>query len=185
MTAPEAFKGCNPYALARLLVERAEHELQTARAGAPDQVVVLPTKPGIEFCSRLWAAVTTITPKPSGKSRQATVGACAAEWRVAITVGVTRCDPMVDQRHPEDLPDPVVYDSGTRDMLDDLEALRRAILGANWSIVDVDPTQVTFGPTRMIQAGAGIAVEWDVLVDTELGRMADEAVPMLPGDPRR
>lgn len=175
--------GCNAYAVASLLVERAEVELQTARAGAPDRVGVLPDKPPFEFCGQLWSWVSSWAPRPA--QRPSTVKSCASEWRLQVTLGVYRCDPSVNQSRPEAAPGVVALDSAARDLLDDAEALRRAILHADWALVDVDPEQVQFGPMRVVgRQGGGFGVEHDVIVDTELGRFADEAVPRLPGDPR-
>ncbi|AYR02919.1 hypothetical protein KNU20_gp25 [Gordonia phage Geodirt] len=177
--------GCSPYALARLLVERAEHELQTARAGVPKRVAVMSDKPPGEFCAQLWACVVSYAPKP--QKMPPTLRSCAAtEWRVNLTIGVYRCDPSINQSHPEQAPDPVLLDSAARDMLDDAEALRRAIMEANWSVVDVAPDQVQVGAMRVVQrSGGAFGVEHDVIVDTELGRFTDQAVPMLPADPRK
>lgn len=177
-------KGCSPYALARLLVERAEAELATARAGVPDRVTVLPSKPPFEFCGQLWAAVTAISPPSGSGAHRTSVKACGTFWRVGITLGVYRCDPTINEQHPEQPASPEVYDSGTRDVLDDAEALRRAVFGADWQVVDVDPSGVVPGAARIVQSGGGLGAELDVVVDTELGRFTDEAVPMLPGDPR-
>ncbi|AYR02664.1 hypothetical protein J1765_gp27 [Gordonia phage Gaea] len=176
--------GCSPYAIARLLVERAEHELQTARADVPDRVAVVPDRPPGEFCAQLWAAVISYAPKPA--RTPSTVKSCAAEWRVQITLGVYRCDPSINPSHPEQAPDPVRLDSAARDQLDDAEALRRAILHADWALLDVDPEQVQVGPMRVVgRSGGAFGVEHDVVVDTELGRFTDAAVPMLPTDPRK
>lgn len=179
-------KGCNPYALAALVVERAEVELQTARAGAPGRVAVVPNRPPYEFCDQLWSMVTAIAPRPSRNTTSTSVGACAGIlWRVSLTVGVYRCDPSIDKNRPADAPSPVRLDSAARDLMDDAEAVRRAIIAADWALVDVDPVAVTVGNARTTgQQGGGFGVEWDLVVDTELGRYADEAVPMLPGDPR-
>lgn len=177
-------KGCSPYAVARLLVERAEAELQTARAGAPDRSAVMPDKPPFEFCDQLFAVVVSYAPTPA--RIPSTVKSCATSWRVNVTVGVYRCDPSINSSHPEDAPDPVALDSAARDQLDDAEALRRAILNADWSLLDVDPEQVQVGPMRVAaRSGGGFGVEHDVVVDTELGWFTDQAVPMLPGDPRK
>lgn len=184
MTGP-AFLGCSPYSIAQLLVERAEVEVATSRAGVPGRVGVVPDKPPFEFCAQLWALVTGIGPKPAESKRAATAAACAPEWRVSLTVGVYRCDPSVNQRRPEDPPSVIAYDSAARDLLDDAEALRRAILHADWDVIDVDRAAVTLGMMRQVgRSGGGFGVEWDLVVDTELGRFTDEAVPMLPGDPR-
>lgn len=185
MTAPTTFTGCSPYAIARLLVDRAEYELRTARAGAPERVAVMPDKPPFEFCcDQLFAIVTSYAPAPA--RNPSTAKSCATEWRVNLTLGVYRDDPSVDMSNPAAAPDPVRLDSAARDQLDDAEAMRRAILEADWSLLNVAPEQVQVGPMRVVtRSGGGFGVEHDVVVDTELGRFTDEAVSMLPGDPRK
>ncbi|QPO17023.1 hypothetical protein SEA_DEXDERT_26 [Gordonia phage Dexdert] len=186
MTAPATIKGCSPYSLARLVVERAESELVASRAGVPERVGVVPDKPPFEFCAQLWALVTGIGPRPAQSQRAATAAACGPEWRVTVTVGVYRCEPVTNKNRPQDAPSVVALDSGARDLLDDAEALRRAILGADWDLIDVDRAAVTIGQMRTVgRSGGGFGVEWDLIVDTELGRFTDEAVPKLPGDPRK
>lgn len=177
--------GCSAYAIASLLVERAQAELATARAGVPARVGVMPDRPPFEFCAQLFAVVTGSNPKPSKGGQGATLAACGHEWRIAVTLGVYRCDRSINPQRPQEPPNVVALDSATRDLLDDSEALRRAILNANWDAVELDRSQVTFGPSRIVgRAGGAYGVEYDLLVDTELGRMSDEAVPMLPTDPR-
>ena len=181
-------QGCSPYSVALFVLERAQAELATTRAGGVDGVFVSPDRPVGEFCGQLWATVTSIVPRPAQDKRAATAKACAPEWRVSITLGVFRCDPTYDQRNarPQDSQKPVVLDSAARDLLDDAEALRRAIIGAAWPDIDVDPIQVQLGAMRMApRQGGSFGVEWDLMVDTELGRMTDEAATKLTGDPRK
>lgn len=178
-------KGCSAYSIAALVVERAQSELAVARAGVPARIGVVPDKPPFEFCGQLWALVTGSVPRPAKQGQAATVASCGHEWRVSVTLGVYRCDPSINQRHPQDPPTVVALDSAARDLIDDTEALRRAIIGADWDLLDVDRAAVTFGSTRNVnRSGGGFGIEVDLIVDTELGRMTDEAVPMLPGDAR-
>lgn len=177
--------GCSAYSIARLIVERAEYELGTTRAGIPKRVGVVPGKPPFEFCGQLWALVTDTVPRPAKAGQGPTVASCGYEWRVSVTVGVYRCDPSINQRHPQDPPAVVALDSAARDLIDDTEALRRAILNADWESIDVDKAAVAFGAMRNVnRSGGGFGIEVDLVVDTELGRMTDQAVPMLPGDAR-
>lgn len=181
-------KGCSPYSVALFVLERAQAEVTTTRAGGIDRVFVSPDRPVGEFCGQLWATVTSIVPKPARDKRAATAKACAPEWRVSITLGVYRCDPTYDRRNsrPADAVKPVALDSAARDLLDDAEALRRAIIGAAWDDIDVDREQVQLGAMRMApRSGGAYGVEWDLMVDTELGRMTDEAATKLSGDPRK
>ncbi|QGJ95810.1 hypothetical protein J1770_gp24 [Gordonia phage EMoore] len=174
--------------MALFVLERAQVEVAKTRAGGVDRVFVSPDRPAGEFCGQLWATVTSIVPKPARDKRAATVKACAHEWRVSLTLGVYRCDPTYDQRNarPMDAVKPVALDSAARDLLDDAEALRRAILDAAWDDIDIDREQVQLGAMRMTQrSGGSFGVEWDLMVDTELGRMTDEAATMLSGDPRK
>lgn len=168
--------GCSAYALAHTLLERMVGELATSRSGAPELAAVqVNPRPLIEFCDEAWVSVVSVRPT----STQPVTKFCGTEWMVQLNAGVHRaCYPTNEDNSR---PDAALVDSAVRDMHDDAEAVRRALIGA----FEEDDLPVVLGTWQPIgPTGGGFGGFWTATVTSDLGLMSDAAVPMLPGDPR-
>ena len=160
--------------IAGVLLAAMQTELAATRAGVPQRMAVYPhALPAIEFCSQGWVGFRTIRPgQLLGR------GACGvADWEVALTLGVARCWPVQEGNAAPPVP---AVDSAARDVLDDFEAMRRAVEAVRE--LDLIPTIGAWTPLNPMGGGHGSTLE--VQVTAGLGAYCDEVAPMLPGDPR-
>lgn len=164
---------CSPYVLADRLLNALASELTETRAGMPGRLSVYPhPEPAVEFCEMGWVGVGQIAPaerKPSG-------GCGVLTWTVTFTMGVQRCYPVKDKNAA---PSTVEVDSAARDVLDDGEAMRRAVASA----FDDDEPTVTSWRSVPPQGGSH-GSRMEVQVRMSWGLMVEPTSPMLPGDPR-
>lgn len=130
------------------------------------------TEPAIEWCSMCWVGVGQI--RPSQPQR----GLSVVVWTLDLTMGVQRCYPVTDDGSA---PMEAAVDSAARDVLDDGEAMRRAIESA-FSDDDVEH-QITGWRTIPPQGGAH-GSRMTVQVPIRWGAFVEPRSPMLPGDPR-
>lgn len=172
MTAPLE---CAPYGVAAMLLARLQEQLALTRAGVPDRMAVYPhAAPAIEFCSMAWVGLRSVRPDAQiGRDQHCGV----ASWAVELTAGVARCYPV---KQDGSAPSPVEVDSAARDVLDDFEAMRRAVDGLRSA--DVLPVIGRWSPMPVQGGSHGSTLE--VIVSAGLGAFSDEVLARLPGDPR-
>ena len=163
---------CSPYALADNLLANLLVHLDKTRAGAVSRAhVVSHTNYAVEFCPMAVVAVGSMKPV------QVQRGGCGPfVWDLALTIGVHRCFPTHEHGAA---PSPVEVDSAARDILDDGEAMRRAVGDA----FDDDEYQVVEWRTLPPQGGShGSTMQ--VTVRVSWGSFVEPRSGMLPGDPR-
>ncbi|QMU22075.1 hypothetical protein [Gordonia rubripertincta] len=177
---------CNPYAIAKRLLDQLATELVEARADVPKRMTVLtsPQAAVMEMCSTGWVAFSGITASNGAGGSPGAIHDVAPEHQVSLTMGVYRCFPVDPKLGPPSSP---VLDSASRDILDDFEAMRRAALHA-WSEEHTDDEwdlePILGGWRPVTPQGGGHGSTMDVSVIAPLSLFADESVPMLDGDPR-
>lgn len=165
---------CSPYGLAAAALAAMQTELALTRAGVPERMAVYPhASPAIEFCSMGWVGFRSVRPDQLlGR------GKCGvASWSVEMTLGVARCFPVMEKLAAPPVP---AVDSAARDIVDDFEAMRRAVL--HLTELDVEPVMGAWSPLPVQGGGHGSTLL--VSVPASLGAFADQVLPMLPGDPR-
>ncbi len=166
---------CSPYRLAASLLANLQANLADTRGGAASRVAVYPhTDPAIEFgCDMAWVGVGAVTPSQPAK------GGCGVlVWDIALTMGVARCYPVAADNGA---PDAAAVDSAARDVLDDGEAMRRALVSA---FVDQGITHsVKSWQTRPPMGGAH-ASTMALSVQMQWGSYVEPGSPMQPRDPR-
>ncbi|AVM01886.1 hypothetical protein C6V83_18075 [Gordonia iterans] len=162
---------CGPYPVAMALLAHLQAHLTETRAGAPDRVAVFPhDMPAGEFCDQAWVGYRSVTPMTTPK------GGCASMWRAELTLGVTRCYPVM---RDNGAPPAAHVDSAARDIADDLEAMQRAVRDALHGVT------YTLGSWRPLNPQGGQhGSRLDVTVEIQLGAHVEPGAPMLPGDPR-
>ena len=163
---------CSPYRLAALLCGALEVRLAETRAGVPSRLAVYPHEaPAIEFCAdgMAWVSIGAIRPVNSGS-------ACALSWEIDLTAGVARCYPVVDGNAAPPVP---AVDSAARDILDDGEAMRRAVVAA----FDDEEAKVT-GWRPMAPLGSAHGSTMSVTVRVGWGTYVEPRSALMPGDPR-
>ncbi|WP_411815665.1 hypothetical protein ACK8HH_17115 [Gordonia sp. LUNF6] len=166
---------CSPYVLAASLLANLQANLADTRAGAADRIAVYPhQEPAVEFCdSMAWVGIGAIAP-----AQTKPVGGCGVlTWRLTLTMGVHRCYPVTEDGSA---PDAAAVDSAARDILDDGEAMRRAVTSA---FEDEQP-QIT-GWRPVPPQGGSHGSRMDVQVEMAWGAYTEPRAPMLPGDPRQ
>lgn len=165
---------CSPYRLAATLLANLQANLVDTRAGVVERIAVYPhPEPAIEWCSMAWVGVGAITPAQPAR------GNCGVlVWTLDLTVGVQRCYPTMPDGSA---PDPVAVDSAARDVLDDGEAMRRAVQSAFGDALLEFQVKAwrPIGP----QGGAH-GSRMEVQVPIGWGAMTEPDSPKLPGDPR-
>ena len=165
---------CSPYGLAAATLAAMQTELALTRAGVPERMAVYPhAAPAIEFCTMGWVGFRSVRPDALIGRGQCGV----ASWMVELTLGVARCFPTMEKNAA---PPAVFVDSAARDVADDFEAMRRAVL--HLTELDVVPTFGAWTPLPVQSGGHGSTLA--VSVSAGLGAFADEVLPKLPGDPR-
>ncbi|QPO17101.1 hypothetical protein SEA_LILBEANIE_23 [Gordonia phage Lilbeanie] len=167
--------GCTPYGVAHTLLALMVAELADTAAGVPAIRAVEP-KPvaTMEDCDQAWTSVATVGPF----GEDADVSRCALQYLVTIHAGVYRCYPTADQNAR---PAEALINSAVRDKLDDMEAMRRAIVK-----LAEDPYigAVNIGAwTPLGPLGARHGGYWRVPVVMDLGQFSSAVVPRQPGDP--
>ena len=167
---------CSPYALAASLLANLQANLADTRGGAAVRVAVYPhQEPAVEFgCDMAWVGLGPIKPV------QAARGGCGVLlWELALTMGVHRCYPVADDGGA---PDAAAVDSAARDLLDDGEAMRRAVLSA---FDDDLGGEAQIGGWRPVPPqGGSHGSRMDVAVQVSWGVMVEPGSPMHPRDPR-
>ncbi|WP_298442583.1 hypothetical protein [Gordonia sp. (in: high G+C Gram-positive bacteria)] len=164
---------CSPYVLAASLLANLHANLGDARGGVTERCAVYPhTEPAIEWCSMSWVGVGTIRPAQPAR------GGGVLVWTLDLTIGVQRCYP-VDPHG--DAPSEAAVDSAARDVLDDGEAMRRAVVSA---FEDADIEYVVTGWRPIPPQGGAHGSRMDVQVPVSWGAYVEPRSPMLPGDPR-
>lgn len=174
---------CNPYAIAKRLLDQLGTELGTARADTPQRMVVLtsPQAAVMEFCSLGFVSFSGISATSGGGGSPGPFHGVAPQHQVSLTMGVYRCFPVDPSLGAPPVP---ALDSASRDILDDFEAMRRAALAA-WADEDEWDLQPVLGIWRPVTPqGGGHGSTMEVSVTTTLALFSDESVPMLPDDPR-
>lgn len=166
---------CSPYRLAASLLANLQANLADTRGRAATRVAVYPhTDPAIEFgCDMAWVGIGAVTPGQPARS-----GCGPIVWDIALTMGVSRCYPVADKNAA---PDPAAIDSAARDVLDDGEAMRRAVLSA-FAEQGITFTVRSWAP-RPPQGGAHVST-MTVSVQMQWGSYVEPGSPMHPGDPR-
>ncbi|QWY84712.1 hypothetical protein SEA_YUNGMONEY_26 [Gordonia phage YungMoney] len=174
---------CNPYAIAKRLLDQLATELVEARAPLPKRMTVLtsPQAAVMEMCSTGWVAFSGITPSNGAGGSPGEFRGVAPDHQIAMTMGVYRCFP-VDPKLGA--PPSALLDSASRDILDDFEAMRRAALRAWADEDDWDLEPVLGGWRPVTPQGGGHGSTMDVSVTASLSLFSDESVAMLDGDPR-
>lgn len=167
---------CSPYSLASTLLANLTANLTDTRGGVTDRTAVYPhTEPAIEWCSMSWVGVGAIRPAPVAGGR---TGTHPSVWAFDLTMGVQRCYPTMQDGSA---PPPAAVDSAARDVLDDGEAMRRAIVSA----FDDEGIEYVLGGWRPIPPQGGAhGSRMDVQVPISWGAFVEPRSPMLPGDPR-
>ncbi len=160
---------CTPYAAAAALLADLLVELGNTRGKAPERQAVYPhAEPAIEFCSMVWVGFRGL--KPMDQQRHCGV------WVADLTVGIQRCYPVESDGGA---PPAVFVDSAARDILDDAEAVRRAIAEA---FEDEQHTVTGWRPVNPMGGSHGSRT--DVSVAVAMGQYTEPLSAMLPGDPR-
>lgn len=161
---------CSPYVLAATLAAHLQAHLAATRGGVPDRVAVYPhADPAVEFgCDMAWVGIGRVTPVPAGR--------CTNVWSLDLTAGVSRCYPVVDGNGAPPVPS---VDSAARDVLDDGEAMRRAVLDA----FDDDEVKIEGWSTTAPQGGAHTS-RMTLTVTMSWGAFVEPGSPKLDGDPR-
>ncbi|QRY62753.1 hypothetical protein JVX90_00300 [Gordonia sp. PDNC005] len=164
---------CSPYRVAAGLLAAVQAHLADTRAGAAQRIAVYPhAAPAIEFgCNMAWVGVGSIAPIPGAKGPCGTSG-----WTLDLTIGVARCWPVADGNSA---PPTAAVDSAARDVFDDGEAMRRAVVDA---FDDMEFTVKSWQP--MNPQGGAHGSTMTVTVHVGWGAFVEPGSPMLPGDPR-
>lgn len=166
--------GCSEYTIAGQLLACFVAALEVTRAGAPDMAVVHPGDmvPDYGACGLAWTRVVQVSPVPSKN-------VCVDQQSVTVELGVSRCYGASD---PKTVPAPAVLDSAARDLADDAQAMRAAVLGFR----ELTGIRAVLGVWRPRGPKGGIhGGTLQVTVAVELGLVGpDELAPPLPGDPR-
>ena len=164
---------CSPYVLAASLLANLQANLGDTRAGAASRIAVYPhAEPAVEFCEMAWVGVGQIVP-----AQTQPYGGCGVlSWRLTLTMGVHRCYPVMQDGSA---PPAAAVDSAARDVLDDGEAMRRAVASA---LEDHSPQIVAWRPVP--PQGGSHGSRMDVIVDVGWGSYVEPGSPMMPGDPR-
>ncbi|MCF8610062.1 hypothetical protein L5G28_07785 [Gordonia sp. HY285] len=166
---------CSPYRLAAMLAAALEANLRDTRGGVPDRLAVYPhVDPAIEFCpdGMAWVGIGSIRPAAGGGRGSA----CAISWDVEMVVGVARCYPTEENNGAPAL---AAVDSASRDILDDAEAMRRAVRDA---FEDEEPLVSGWQPVP--PRGGVHGSKLTVSVRVGMGDYTEPRSPMMPGDPR-
>lgn len=165
---------CSPYEYAASLLGALGQTLAQTRAGVPERMAVYPhAEPAIEACEMGWVGIGPVAPGDRDR-----LDGCSRTWTLTLTVGVQRCYPVKEKNAA---PTPVEVDSAARDVLDDGEAMRRAVL----DMLDVLDESGRITGWRTIPPQGGMhGSRMDVQMVMQWGSFSDEAVPPFPGDPR-
>lgn len=115
-----------------------------------------------------WVGIGHVTPVPMGR--------CATVWNLDLTVGVSRCYPVAEGG---EAPPAGAVDSAARDVLDDGEAMRRAVADA----FESDEVKIEGWSTSPPQGGAHTS-RMTLTVQMNWGEFVEPGAPMLDGDPR-
>lgn len=168
---------CSPYALASTLVAHLQGVLADTRAGVADRVAVYPhPEPAVEFCpSMAWVAVRQVAPS-NGRGTPPPGGCPPVTFLVDLTIGVQRCYPTTPDNGA---PLAAAVDSAARDILDDAEAMRRAVRDA---FDDLDYRVGVWRPVPPQGGSHGSRMEVSVLASPQV--WVEPTSPQLPGDPR-
>lgn len=169
---------CNPYAIAKALLDRLVLELAETRAGVPARASVVPSPQAavIEQCSSAWVAVGGIAAAEARATGWRGDPIPEPSHRMTLTMGVYRCYPVDPKLAAPPAP---AVDSAARDVLDDFEAMRRAALRAWWDAAedewDLEPVLGLWRPVAPSGGRHGSTME--VSVTADLSMMSDEAAP--------
>ncbi|WP_328856915.1 hypothetical protein OG579_17105 [Williamsia herbipolensis] len=170
---------CSEYAIAGQLLALFVDELATTRGGPPDIAVVHPGAQVPHYgCDIATVTIPRVGQAPGGNQLGRTK--LARERLVLCAMSMIRCYRSTDRN---DMPPPAVLDSATRDVLDDLHAMRTAVrefstltgltvIVGDWRAVG--PQGGLHGGELSVQIAAGME-----------DAPPDAIVPMLDGDPRK
>lgn len=165
---------CSPYVLASSLLANLVANLADTRGGVTERSAVHPhTDPAIEWCSMSWVGVGQIRPAQSSGD----IGVPVV-WLLDLTMGVQRCYPLTEDGSA---PPEASVDSAARDVLDDGEAMRRALVSA---FGDADIEYRVTGWRPIPPQGGAHGSRMDVQVPVSWGAYVEPRSPKLPGDPR-